>query len=79
MPQAEFDDLPMGAVLLNDKAKIIKYNRTEGELTNRDDGAHHQASGADGLPACVGAGATHDAASAAVLSTLDTDKLPITN
>jgi photoactive yellow protein len=32
----EFDDLPFGAVLLNDKAKIIKYNRTEGELTNRD-------------------------------------------
>lgn len=31
-----FDDLPIGAVLLNDKAKIIKYNRTEGELTNRD-------------------------------------------
>ncbi len=36
MPQAEFDDIPIGAVLLNDKAKIIKYNRTEGELTNRD-------------------------------------------
>ena len=31
-----FDDLPIGAVLLNDKAKIIRYNRTEGELTNRD-------------------------------------------
>lgn len=31
-----FDNLPFGAVLLNDKAKIIKYNRTEGELTNRD-------------------------------------------
>jgi photoactive yellow protein len=31
-----FDDLPIGAVLLNDKARIIKYNRTEGELTNRD-------------------------------------------
>ena len=31
-----FDNLPIGAVLLNDKAKIIKYNRTEGELTNRD-------------------------------------------
>lgn len=31
-----FDDLPIGAVLLNDKAKIVKYNRTEGELTNRD-------------------------------------------
>ena len=36
LPQAAFDDLPIGAVLLNDKAKIIKYNRTEGELTNRD-------------------------------------------
>jgi photoactive yellow protein len=36
MPQAEFDDLPIGAVLLNDKAKIVKYNRTEGDLTNRD-------------------------------------------
>ena len=32
----DFDDLPIGAVLLNDKARIIKYNRTEGELTNRD-------------------------------------------
>jgi photoactive yellow protein len=32
----EFDDLPLGAVLLNDKARIIRYNRTEGELTNRD-------------------------------------------
>ena len=31
-----FDDLPIGAVLLNDKARIVKYNRTEGELTNRD-------------------------------------------
>lgn len=36
LPQAAFDDLPVGAILLNDKAKIIKYNRTEGELTNRD-------------------------------------------
>jgi photoactive yellow protein len=36
MPQDAFDDLPLGAVLLNDKAKIIRYNRTEGELTNRD-------------------------------------------
>lgn len=36
LPQAAFDDLPVGAVLLNDKAKIVKYNRTEGELTNRD-------------------------------------------
>ena len=30
------DDLPVCAVLLNNKARIIKYNRTEGELTNRD-------------------------------------------
>jgi photoactive yellow protein len=36
LSDAEFDDLPLGAVLLNDKAKIVKYNRTEGELTNRD-------------------------------------------
>lgn len=36
MPAAQFDDLPIGAILLNDKAKIVKYNRTEGELTNRD-------------------------------------------
>lgn len=36
LPQAAFDDLPIGAVLLNDKAKIVKFNRTEGELTNRD-------------------------------------------
>ena len=34
--KTSFDDLPIGAVLLNDKAKIVKYNRTEGELTNRD-------------------------------------------
>jgi len=34
--KSEFDDLPIGAVLLNEKARIIKYNRTEGELTNRD-------------------------------------------
>ncbi len=33
---AEFNDLPIGAVLLNDKARIVRYNRTEGELTNRD-------------------------------------------
>jgi photoactive yellow protein len=33
---AEFDELPLGAVLLNDKARVVKYNRTEGELTNRD-------------------------------------------
>jgi photoactive yellow protein len=36
LPPAAFDDLPLGAVLLNDKAKIVRYNRTEGELTNRD-------------------------------------------
>lgn len=33
---AEFDNLPMGAILLNEKFKIVKYNRTEGEMTNRD-------------------------------------------
>ena len=31
-----FDNLPIGAVLLDSRAQIIKYNRTEGELTNRD-------------------------------------------
>jgi photoactive yellow protein len=36
LPPAQFDDLPIGAVLLNEKARIIRYNRTEGELTNRD-------------------------------------------
>ena len=36
LPSAAFDDLPNGAVLLNDRAKIVRYNRTEGELTNRD-------------------------------------------
>ncbi|MBC7608889.1 MAG: photoactive yellow protein [Polaromonas sp.] len=36
LPQDAFDDLPMGAILLNNKARIVKYNRTEGELTNRD-------------------------------------------
>lgn len=33
---AELDELPIGAVLLDDKARIVRYNRTEGELTNRD-------------------------------------------
>lgn len=36
LSSAQLDDLPIGAILLNDKAKIVKYNRTEGELTNRD-------------------------------------------
>ncbi len=36
MSDAEFDELPIGAVLLNDKARVVKYNKTEGELTNRD-------------------------------------------
>ena len=36
MPAAEFDNLPIGAVLLDQKAMIVRYNRTEGELTNRD-------------------------------------------
>lgn len=36
LSQEAFDDLPVGAILLDDKAKIVKYNRTEGELTNRD-------------------------------------------
>lgn len=36
LPQAEFDSLPIGAILLNEKSKVVRYNRTEGELTNRD-------------------------------------------
>lgn len=36
MSVTDFDGLPIGAVLLNDRAKVVKYNRTEGELTNRD-------------------------------------------
>jgi photoactive yellow protein len=36
LSQADFDNLPVGAVLLSDKARVLKYNRTEGELTNRD-------------------------------------------
>jgi photoactive yellow protein len=36
MPKAEFDALPIGAVLLDARARIVRYNRTEGELTNRD-------------------------------------------
>ena len=36
LPSAALDELPIGAILLNDKAKIVPYNRTEGELTNRD-------------------------------------------
>ncbi len=36
LDKSAFDDLPIGAVLLDGKANIIKYNRTEGELTNRD-------------------------------------------
>jgi photoactive yellow protein len=31
-----FDGLPIGAVLLDQRARIVRYNRTEGELTNRD-------------------------------------------
>jgi photoactive yellow protein len=36
MPKEEFDGLPIGAVLLDARARIVRYNRTEGELTNRD-------------------------------------------
>ncbi len=42
LPQTAFDDLPIGAVLRKGKGKgkgkgkIVRYNRTEGELTNRD-------------------------------------------
>ena len=36
MQAADFDQLPVGAVLLDQKAIIVRYNRTEGELTNRD-------------------------------------------
>lgn len=36
LSQVDFDNLPIGAILLNARAKIVKYNRTEGELTSRD-------------------------------------------
>jgi photoactive yellow protein len=36
MPDSEFDTLPYGAVLLNSEAKIVRYNKVEGEITNRD-------------------------------------------
>jgi photoactive yellow protein len=36
MPAGEFDGLPIGAILLDSRARIVRYNRTEGELTNRD-------------------------------------------
>ncbi|MFM2399531.1 MAG: Photoactive yellow protein [Pseudomonadota bacterium] len=36
LDDAQFDGLPIGAVLLDSRARIIRYNRTEGELTNRD-------------------------------------------
>jgi photoactive yellow protein len=32
----EFDALPYGAVLLDSEAKILRYNKTEGEITGRD-------------------------------------------
>ena len=36
MPKAEFDALPFGAVKLDQTAKIIRYNATEGQITERD-------------------------------------------
>lgn len=36
MNRTEFDNLPIGAVLLDSKALVVRYNLTEGELTNRD-------------------------------------------
>jgi photoactive yellow protein len=36
MNQAQLDDLPFGAVLLDANAKIARYNSTEGEITQRD-------------------------------------------
>lgn len=36
MPDEEFNSLPYGAILLDTNATIIKYNRTEGEITGRD-------------------------------------------
>jgi photoactive yellow protein len=39
MPKEEFDALPIGAILLDARARIVRYNRTEGELTNRDPGS----------------------------------------
>ncbi len=35
MDGPQFDQLPMGAILLDAKARILRYNLTEGELTNR--------------------------------------------
>jgi photoactive yellow protein len=35
----QFDQLPMGAILLDSKARILRYNLTEGELTNRSPSA----------------------------------------
>lgn len=32
----DFDALPIGAILLDQRARIVRYNRTEGELTDRD-------------------------------------------
>ncbi len=39
LSQDAFDTLPMGAVLLDSSAKIVRYNQTEGKITGRD----HQA------------------------------------
>ncbi len=36
MGAEEFDTLPYGAILLDSEAKILKYNKTEGEITGRD-------------------------------------------
>jgi photoactive yellow protein len=39
MQADEFDQLPMGAILLDSRARILRYNLTEGELTNRNPGS----------------------------------------
>ncbi len=36
MPDAEFHQMPFGAILLDADAKIIRYNAMEGAITNRD-------------------------------------------
>jgi photoactive yellow protein len=36
MKDDEFDELPYGAVLLNTDATIMRYNKTEGEITGRN-------------------------------------------
>jgi photoactive yellow protein len=36
LPEKDFNALPYGAVLLDSEGKILKYNKTEGDITGRD-------------------------------------------